>query len=399
MEAMAGPLDGVKVIDLSQVVSGPLAAMLLADQGADVIKVEPLGIGDIMRPTAWQRGGLSVLFLNNNRGKRSLSIDLTQAEGRAVILDLVRSADVFIQNFRPGVCARIGVGYDALAAVNPDLIYVSISGFGPSGPYADRPVLDPVIQGIAGIVEGQTNPHMPFPDLVRNLMADKSSSLTAAQAIAAALYARERGAGGQHVEVPMLDSCLYFYWPDGMMDRTLVGEGVAAGARLGDLYSLTDCADGQIVYFAATPGQLFGVYDVLGHPEWHDDSRFNKWSAVQQPENLSLLGEFISAGFAEMTVDQAVTSMAAAHVPCGPVLTADEALVDPQVLHNDIIVEWEHPDAGTIRQVRPAARFTATPTDPRYSAAHLGEHNDEILAEVGRSPEQIAELRASDVIG
>ena len=396
---MAGPLEGIRVVDLSQVVSGPLATMLLSDQGADVIKVEPLAVGDIMRPTLWRRGDLSVLYLNNNRGKRSLSVDLYNPEGTALLHDLVRTADVFVQNFRPGACDRLGLGYDDLATVQPDLIYVSISGFGPTGPYSDRPVLDPVIQGLAGIVEGQTNPDIPFPDLVRNLIADKSTSLTAAQAISAALFARERGAGGQQIVVPMLDSCLYFYWPDGMMDRTLVGEGVTEGARLGDVYQLTECSDGKVIYFAATPQQLFALYGAVGHPEWEESDRFGDWATLQQAENITEMGAMLKAAFAEMTVAEAIANMVAAEVPCGPVLTADETLADPQVLHNDTIVEWDHPDAGTIRQVRPAARFTQTATDPRYTAAQLGEHNAEILAELGRSPADIARLSESGVVG
>jgi crotonobetainyl-CoA:carnitine CoA-transferase CaiB-like acyl-CoA transferase len=396
---MSGPLEGIRVVDLSQVVSGPLAAMLLGDQGADVIKVEPVGIGDIMRPTLWRRGELSVLYLNNNRGKRSLSIDLNSSSGKEILVELTNTADVFIQNFRPGVCERIGIGYDDLAASNPDLIYVSISGFGPTGPYADRPVLDPVIQGLTGIVEGQMNPDIPFPDLVRNLIADKSTSLTAAQAISAALFARERGAGGQYIEVPMLDACLYFYWPDGMMHHTLVGDGIVEGVRVGDVYRLTECADGKVLYFTATPEQLFSLVRALGHEEWLQEERFSDWASIQQAGNLVELGDRLKASFAELTMEEAISRMVAEEVPCGPVLTSEEALVDAQVVHNDSLIEWEHPDAGTIRQVRPAARFAETPTDPSYTAAQLGQHNDEILAELGRSAADIAQLRESGVIG
>ena len=191
---MPGPLDGYKILDLTQVVSGPLAAMLFADQGADVIKVEPLNtLGDLTRLPAFQKGGLSAFYMNNNRGKRSLALDLQTDEGKAVLLELAAECDIVMQNFRPGAVERLGVGYEQVKAVNPEVVYCSISGFGPDGPYADRPVLDPVIQGLTGIVDRQLNPDIPFPDLVRNLIADKSTSFTAAQAISAALFARGLG--------------------------------------------------------------------------------------------------------------------------------------------------------------------------------------------------------------
>jgi crotonobetainyl-CoA:carnitine CoA-transferase CaiB-like acyl-CoA transferase len=173
---MPGPLTGYRIVDLSQVVSGPLATMLMADQGAEVIKIEPTsGLGDITRAPAFQKNGLSALFLNNNRGKRSLSVDLTTDEGREIVLDLCKGADVVVQNFRPGAVERLGIGYDDVAAINPEVVYVSISGYGPDGPYSDRPVFDPVIQANCGIVARQLNPDMPFPDLVRNMVADKST--------------------------------------------------------------------------------------------------------------------------------------------------------------------------------------------------------------------------------
>jgi crotonobetainyl-CoA:carnitine CoA-transferase CaiB-like acyl-CoA transferase len=214
---MPGPMDGYKIVDFSQVVSGPFATMLLADQGADVTKVEPLyGPGDVTRLLAYAKGGMSAFYLNNNRGKRSIGLDLGSDEGRHIALDLCKEADVVVQNFRPGAMTRLGLDYDAVKVVNPNVIYCTISGFGPTGPYSDRPVLDPVIQGLTGIISRQMNPEIPFPDLVRNLYADKSSALTAAQAITAALLVRERSGEGQYVEIPMLDACMYFFWPDGM---------------------------------------------------------------------------------------------------------------------------------------------------------------------------------------
>ena len=176
---MAGPLEGYKILDLTQVVSGPFATMLLADQGADVIKVEPVsGLGDITRLPSFDKGGIGAFYMNNNRGKQSISLDLSQDAGREVIKRLIKETDVFVQNFRPGAIDRLGLGYEDLVAINPNLIYISISGFGPTGPYSGRPVLDPVIQGVCGVISRQLNPQIPFPDLIRNLFADKSTALT-----------------------------------------------------------------------------------------------------------------------------------------------------------------------------------------------------------------------------
>ena len=186
---MPGPLEGIKIVDLSVIVAGPLATMMLADQGAEVVKVESMDIGDITRVTGFAKAGLPALFANNNRGKRSVALDARTEQGRQVVLDLAAEADVFVQNFTPGAVDRLGLGYDDVRAVAPDIIYTSISGFGPTGPYATRPVLDPVIQGLTGIVAGQVNPEIPFPDLVRTLVADKSTAYTVAQAITAPVLA------------------------------------------------------------------------------------------------------------------------------------------------------------------------------------------------------------------
>ena len=317
---MPGPLEGYRVLEMSQIVTGPLAAMLLADQGAEVIKVEPIFGGDPTRLGAYMRGGVATLFANNNRGKRSLAIDLQTEEGCRAVLELAARSDVVIQNFRPGACDRLGLGYEDVRAVNADVVYVSISGYGPTGPYADRPVLDPVIQGIAGVVSRQVNPEIPFPDLVRNIIADKSTALTAAQAITAALLVRERGGGGQHIQLAMLDALLYFFWPDGMMDVTYVGDDVGDGMTLAQLYRLTDCLDGKIVYFAASNRHLRGLYRSAGHPEWCDDERFTRDALVTFPENFELLGSMLARAFAEMTVADALAGLVTEDVPAGPIL-------------------------------------------------------------------------------
>jgi crotonobetainyl-CoA:carnitine CoA-transferase CaiB-like acyl-CoA transferase len=208
---MPGPLAGIRVVDVSQILSGPFACMILADQGAEVVKVESPGIGDPMRIGTYRRAGRASFYVNANRGKRGIVLDLQKPAGREALLALVDRADVFVQNWRPGAAERLGLGEAELRKRNPELITVSISGYGDSGPYRDRRVYDPIIQGLTGHVGVQKNPDVPIPDLVRNVVADKASAWTAAQAITAALFARARGAGGQHVTVPMIDASLYFF--------------------------------------------------------------------------------------------------------------------------------------------------------------------------------------------
>ncbi len=396
---MTGPLDGFRILDLSQIVSGPFGSMLMSDQGADVIKVEPVVGEDVTRRQNFARGGLSAFFLNGNRGKRSVSVDLTRDEGRRVVLDLAASADVFIQNFRPGACDRLGIGYEDVRAVNPDVVYVSISGYGPDGPYAGRPVLDPVIQGLTGMVAYQVNPDIPFPDLVRNIVSDKATALTVAQATTAALLARERGAGGQHVVVPMLDSTLFFFWNDGMVDQTIVGDGVSPGTTLAEVYRLTDCVDGKIIYFCATTAHVQGVSRAVGHPEWSDDPRYTLEGFVADQQNLVDFGVMTAEAFGGMTMADALAGLLEADVPSGPVLEKPEVLDHPQVAHNEAIVTWEHPTTGTIRSARPGARFLGTPVEMRLSASHKGADNRELLVELGRTDAEVDQLLADGVIG
>lgn len=396
---MPGPLAGYKVVDLSQIVSGPLATMLMADQGAEVIKVEPsTTLGDVSRLQSFAKGGISAFYVNNNRGKQSIALDMTTDEGRQIVLDLAAEADVFVQNFRPGAVDRLGVGYEQVKAINPDIIYCSISGFGPDGPYAERPVLDPVIQGLTGMISRQVNPNIPFPDLVRNLVADKSSALTVAQAITAALLVREKTGEGQHIEVPMLDACLYFFWPDGMMDKTILDDDASPGFLLASVYNLTDAADGQFVYFVTSDPMRHALYDALDKPEWKEDPRFCNMQAITNPENFEALGVLLAEEFGRMPLAEVLERLQRHEVPCGPILSADEAIADPQVVHNGSIVRWQHDAAGTVQQPVPAARFEKTPARIATTASAKGEDNDAILASLGRSEDEIAELRAAGVI-
>jgi crotonobetainyl-CoA:carnitine CoA-transferase CaiB-like acyl-CoA transferase len=392
------PLEGVRVVDLSQLTSGPLATMMMAEQGADVVKVEPPIIGDIFRISSYHRGGFSALLLNHTRGKRSICVNTATDEGRDIVIDLMTGADVVVQNFRPGVVDRLGFGYDAIKARNPRVIYVSISGFGPTGPYANRPVVDPIIQALTGIVARQQSEAIPLPDLVRNIIVDKATALTVAESICAALYHRERTGEGDHLVVPMLDAGLYFFWPDGMMDHTLIGEGVTPGARIADTYSLTQCADGQIIYYAPTNDMRLRLFRVLGHPEMCDDPRFNDLAGLMQDDNFLTAGRILVDAFANFAVADILAQLIENEIPAAPILDAEEVFADEQIVHNGALVTWEHPQAGTLRQPRHPVRFASSETPVPEFAPGLGEDTDEILAELGRTPEQIAALHEAGAV-
>jgi crotonobetainyl-CoA:carnitine CoA-transferase CaiB-like acyl-CoA transferase len=388
----------VRVVDVSAIVSAPLATMMLADQGADVVKVEPTGGGELMRQPLNERGGMCSFFANCNRGKRSIAVDLKQARGVALVRELVRSADVFVQNWRPGAAERLGLSEAALREVEPDLIYASVSGYGDSGPYRDRPVYDPIIQGLTGHVAVQESPDVPIKDLVRNIVADKASAYTLAQGITAALFARERGAGEQHVYVPMIDASLAFFWPDGMMKHTLIGDDVAIPFGLYEIYRIWQTADGHLIYFNASPKETHGLYRALGHPEWVDEARFNPPQSLE-PENRAELGRLIMGELEKRNTQDLVDSMVGEQVPVGPVHSLEQMLEDPQIRHNGSVFEHEHPAYGRYRQAKPAARFSATPQAPGAAPPLLGEHTDAVLGELGYGDAERSALRESGVVG
>ena len=396
---MSGPLDGIKILDASAIVSGPLATMLLADQGADVIKLEPTDVGDTLRLSPFARGGMTSFYANCNRNKRAIAVNLASEDGLAIALKLVAESDVFVQNWRPGAADRLGLGEEALRRINPDLIYCSISGYGPDGPYSQRRVYDPIIQGLTGHTAVQVNPEVPIPDLVRNIVADKSSAYTAAQAITAALFARERGAGGQHIDIPMIDASLAFFWPDGMLAHTFAGDDKPSGLALYQVYKLSQTSDGHLIYFAATDKEMHGLFRALGHPEWAEDSRFGVAASRSNMDNAVALGEKIAEAMLGQTTEALLARMLEEDVPVGPVLNLDEVFNDPQVEHNNAILEFDHPTAGRYHQARPAARFAKTAQEPKRRMPPLhGEHTEEVLRELGYGEAELEQLRGDNTI-
>jgi crotonobetainyl-CoA:carnitine CoA-transferase CaiB-like acyl-CoA transferase len=384
---MAGPLSGVRVVDLTSMISGPVATMMLADQGADVIKVEPPG-GDLVRHLGPNRAGLTATFISSNRSKRSLAVNLKTAAGMRVVEALIATADVLVQNFRPGAAERMGLGEAAVRKIRPDIVYVSISGFGETGPYAHKRVYDPVIQALSGLAAIQRDGASGRPRMVRTIIPDKTTAVTAAQAITAALFARERSGEGQHVKIAMLDTMIAYLWPEGMTGFTFVGREVAASrAQLAqDLIFAT--TDGFITAGAVSDAEWQGLCRALEHEEWLADPRFvtAQDRVVNVAERLALTAAVLATrGSAEW-----LERLDREGVPCAPVLERHEVFEQEQVKVNGTIEEYDHPVAGRVRQPRPAARFDKTPAGMTRPPPVLGEHSREIVGELGFDADALA---------
>ncbi len=390
---MAGPFAGIRVIDLTNMVSGPLGAMILADQGADVIKVEPPGTGDHSRHVATRRGGFSASFLNNNRNKRSVALDLKHAGGMAALKRLIAQADVVIQNFRPGVVERLGIGYEDARALKPDIVYASITGFGETGPYAGKPVFDPLIQSLSGLTTVQAGSDARRPALVRTILPDKLTGFAVAQAIGAALFARERTGQGQHVRLSMLDTVISFLWSSDMGGHTFVGDEAESEVAQSFIDLIYETADGYISVAAFRRVDWVKLARACERPEWIDDPRFRTSEGLElhKPARLELTQEALRT----RTTAEWIERLEAHDVPCAPVLTRRETIRHPQVAANGIVIETEHPRAGRLRQARTPARFSATPAEHCRGGPGLGEHTREVLAEAGYAPAEIDGLIAA----
>lgn len=382
------------MIEFATTVAGPLSAQLLADEGASVIKIEPRE-GDLLRRLGSSKGGMSGYFANFNRGKRSIVIDLRDPAGVTIVKRMVADADVFVQNLRHGVTDRLGVGYEDLRAVNPDLIYVSISGCGPTGPYAGRPFYDPLGQALSGLAgiqqDGDGTPH-----LVRTIVADKVTGLHVAQAVSTALVARLMGRGGQHVEVPLLDATVAWLFPDVMMHLTLTDADAEHHPNLTLGYDCIPAADGFISAVATTDAQFKGVWRALGKPEMAEDPKWSSASARSMVWKEAF--EAYAGEMAKIPRDELVRRLVAEDVPAAPVLSPEEVLEDPQVVHSGLIEHVQHPHVGGMRQPRLPMSFSGTPVERARPAPALGEQTDEILAEFGYDAGEVAALRAAGTV-
>src|SRR3984957_16370831 len=329
---MPGPLHGYRIVDLTSNVSGPLATMILADQGADVIKVENPDGGDATRSASNRRNGLSASFLNTNRNKRSVALDLRDPAAKRALLRLVATADVFIQNFRPGVAERMGFGEDALRELKSNIIYVSICGLGETGPYAGKPVYDPIVQAMSGLATIQAGSDSERPRLVRTILPDKLTAVMASQAITAALLAWERTGQGQHVRLSMLDAVVAFLWASDMGSQTFVGEHIPQQEAASFIDLIYETATTAITAAVQTNKEWLPPTRALDKPEWLEDPRF-KTPALRQRhinERLALIQDTLLTRSADEWLDRLTRE----GVPCAPVLTRTQMISHPQVAAN-----------------------------------------------------------------
>ena len=392
---LQAPLQGIKVVDLSAVVSGPMAAGILADQGADVIKVETQG-GDLTRVIGPAVGDLTGLFIAINRGKRSIVLDVKQAEGARVLRELIAKADVLVENFRPGALARLGFSYEAVKAYNPRLVYLSISGFGQSGPFANYRVYDPVIQAVSGFADAHPDVATGEPKLLQTLLCDKITALTASQAICAALHARATTGEGQKIELSMLDAAVSFLWPEAFYNHSFLDAKPPTAPEFGASQRLWQCHDGWFAMITPQDDEFMAMCRVLGKPELKEDPRFA--NIILRRNHHNELRDILDPLVLKESVHDLVARLGAAGVPVGKVNHKKDLAQDPQIQHNQTLSDTTYPDVGRVRSPRAAAIFPGADMPPPALAAHLGEHTRTILQELGRSSEEVDALYASGAV-
>ena len=390
-----GPLNGLKVVDLTSMVSGPVAAMMLADQGASVIKVEPLH-GEQMRFLGPPVNGLPPSFYSCNRGKESIALDLKSAEGKAVLWQLIEEADVLLQNFRPGAMERMGFGEDAVRARNEGIVYVSISGFGETGPYANQRVYDPVIQALSGATDIQANRITRDPEMFRVIIADKVTSLTAAQAVSSALYHRAQTGEGQHIKLSMLDAMLAFLWPEGMAGLTYAEDEFDPVNGSGSMDLIYPTKDGFITAGVISDKEWVGMCKALKREDLMNDERFS--TARARGQNAQVRKEITLDEIAKWPSAEILQRLRENDVPSAPLLRRSELLANEQIVAAGSVLRTEHEGFGEVRQARPAAQFTKTPSEISGPAPKLGEQSTTILRRLGYGEEQIKELIDAGVL-
>ena len=384
------PLEGIKVIEFSTMITASFAAMMMAEQGASVTKVEPIELGDPMRFLGSNKGGISALFANFNRGKKSLRLDIKEEKGKEVIRKLVKDADVILCNFRPGIMDKLGLGSEALRKDNPRLIYAAITGFGTEGPEKNRPAYDPIIQAQAGFaaVQGQGK---EGPELVRNLVCDKITAYTACQAVTAALYVREKTGEGQHIDLSMMDAGLFFVFGDGFMHQTLLDEDAEELPPLSQLlYDLTETKDGGITMSAANSAQQIGLFTALDQLHLLADERFN--SQEKLVAHYEELKEILREKFLEFETDEILKRLSDNDVPAAKCLGYQDVFDHVQYEANKTVDIVDHPILGKMKQVKMPAKFEGKRLEPSHGCPAHGEHTVELLESLGYSKTEIDEL-------
>jgi crotonobetainyl-CoA:carnitine CoA-transferase CaiB-like acyl-CoA transferase len=387
---MGGPLDGFSIIELTSTVSGPIAGMILGDQGADIIKIEPPGIGDLARYMGDISNGMAAMYATLNRNKRSLTLDLKDPADMELFKQLVSEADVLIENYRPGIVQKLGIDYDTLCELNPKLIYTSISGYGQSGPYMNRRVYDPLVQATSGTSAEQNRGRA---DNVRTVIFDKVTGYTAAQAITAALLQRSRTGEGQYLPISMLQSALYYQWPDVMWSRTWQNPEASHSGTLADYFQVYSTADGYIAVILVTDDAFQQCCELVSC-KLHEESRFATFA--QRLQHLDALRDSLDEAFAKWPTEKLCEALDELNIPVAKVNTLDELFTDAQVLEQNSIVERTHPVGGDMKLAETPFHFDGQPPLGQRPAATLGQHSGEILRELNVDESQIERIEKRD---
>ena len=390
-----GPLEGIKVLDLTSMVSGPVAAMMLGDQGADVIKVEPIH-GEQLRHLGETHNGLNPGFYSCNRNKRSLAVDLKTELGKQILWDLIKDADVLLQNFRPGAMRRMGFPEEEVRKVNRGIIFVSISGFGEKGPYAHKRVYDPIVQALSCATDIQADRKTQRPNMFRIILADKVSALTAAQAVSSALFHRERYGEGQHIKISMLEATIAFLWPEGMGGLVFAEQEMDIKRTYSSIDLIYETQDGYMTISIISDKEWQAVCSALDREDLIDDERFS--TALARRKNAELRREVIAAEVSKRATADLLEKLDAADVPCAPLLDRRDLLDHPQIVESGTILREEQEGFGEVRQARPAARFGETPASVRTPAPQLGEHTVIVLQSLGYDQKRCEKLLEGKVV-
>ena len=389
------PLAGVKILEFSTMVTCSLASMTLAAQGAEVIKIEPPLGGDVMRHLGHQKNGISALFHNCNRGKRSLAIDLKSSAGVDAVNQLAMKADLLIHNYRPGVMDRMGLGSTSLRGINNRLTYIAVTGFGNKGPMSGDPAYDHVIQAMSGITDLQGDEESNF-SFVRTLLCDKITAYTVCQAATAALLARATTGEGQHIDVSMLHACLAFVWPDGMMHHTLHDDDVIAMSPVSDYYQTLDLKDGSIAVAALQDKHWEALLPLIGYPELVDNPMFKTMGA--RLSNMSEVLKVLKSPRQDVGVAKALEILRAADVPCGPCEHRSDIAHNPQVNAIGALETYVAKHLGSLTAPTPPVQFAGALTTQALPSPTLGEQSRDILREIGWSENRIDDLVSQKIV-
>ncbi len=386
-------LDGIRVLDVTQVMAGPFCAMLLCDMGADVIKVEPPG-GDSTRRMPGAVGTDSPSFNAVNRGKRGVVLDLKHPDGRAAVRRLALASDVLVENYRPGVMAKFGLGYEELAAEHPGLIYASISGYGQTGPTSGKGGFDLVAQGVSGLMSITGEAGRP-PVKVGVPITDLGAGLFAVTGILSALLARARTGRGQRVDTSLVDAgvALSVWEATQYFSGRGVPQPLGSAHRMNAPYQAIRCADGYITVGAANDRTFQGLCDALKHPEWAREADFA--DNASRVTHRAALAARIESVMATEPRDHWLTRLETHGVPCGPINTYADVMEDPHILARDLVVDTDHPTLGRIKTLGTPVKLSDTPLTPGRPAPMLGQHTDEVLREIGLTTQDIAKVRGS----